>query len=354
MTATTLDILQFLKRTLCIACATLFPFVVWYVCSDPFKVLYHYAEYYDDPRTCTHRVGLNKGMVSVKTYLNNITKGTTYNAFIFGSSISCNYKAEEWCDCINHRDSVNGIINPFHFDSSSETPMSMARKVEFLNRSGAPIDYALIVLDPIILGTDENESPFAIDPVEIDPGFLHYIKYHYTFFRASTNADFIKNLIAAKVSGKADNIGHNPIFEKQPIVHDTYTNEESLPLWDSLISVNPRQFYLDNPLISPRGAVVSGPSVITRNKRSAFNRIAEIFNDKNTDYQIIISPNRRGISLSPEDLCILQNIFQPSRVHDFSSVYANDLQIDTLLYDTTHYRPQFASKIMRAVYAPEQ
>ncbi|MDE6336295.1 MAG: hypothetical protein K2L34_06970, partial [Muribaculaceae bacterium] len=75
---------------------------------------------------------------------------------------------------------------------------------------------------------------------------------------------------------------------------------------------------------------------------------------KKTDYQIIISPNRRGVSLSDDDLQTLQEIFEPARIHDFSLTYADELRTDTLLYDNTHYRPVFASKMMRAVYAPGQ
>lgn len=354
MSATTRDILHFLLRTLLAGFVVLLPFIVWYVVADPFKVLRHYDEYYEDPAKNDARIGLNKGMVSLETYKNNINRGNHYNAFIFGSSISCYYDANEWKGLITSADSVKRTVNPFHFDSSSETPMSMARKVEFLKRAGSKIDYALIILDPIILGGEEKDSPFAIDPVGIDPGILHLIKYHYTFFRASSNADFLKNIVASKITGRGENIGHNPIFEKQPIMHDQSTNEESLPQWDSLISVNPGRFYHDNPLVPPSPLVTPGPAVITEEKRRAFEKISRIFNECGTDYQIIISPNRRGVSLSPADLKILQSVFNPSRIHDFSSEYASELQTDTLLYDSTHYRPIFASKMMRAVYSGKE
>lgn len=354
MTTTTRSIIHFIWRTILMAVAVVLPFGIWYICSDPFKVIYHYDEYYENPATHPNRIGLNKGVVTVNTYLNNIHKGKSYNAFIFGSSISCYYNAYEWRELLRSRDSVGTVILPFHFDSSSETPMSMSRKVEFLYHSGAPIDYALIVLDPIILGTEENDSPYAIDPVEFYNTLPHLIKYHYTFFRAATNADFFKNLLAVKFTGASDNIGHNPVFERQPIIHDQLVNEENLPQWDSIIAVNPAEFYNLSPLLPPSPTVTPGQPVITEERRKAFAKIAEIFTNKKTDYQIIISPNRRGISLSDDDLQILQEIFEPTRIHDFSLTYADDLRTDTLLYDNTHYRPVFASKMMTAVYGSKQ
>ncbi|MDE6309533.1 MAG: hypothetical protein K2L93_01470 [Muribaculaceae bacterium] len=354
MTATTRDILRFLLRTILAGVVVLLPFIIWYAVADPFKVLKHYDEYYDDPALYNARIGLNKGMVTVKTYQNNLQQGYSYNAFIFGSSLSCYYDANEWKNLIISSDTVERTVSPYHFDSASETPMSMARKVEYLQRDGTSIDYALMILDPLILGGKELDTPFAIDPVEFNPGLLHFIKYHYTFFRASSNADFLKNYIAAKITGRGDNIGHNPIFEVQPIIHNRHINEESIPQWDSLITVNPGRFYLDNPLVAPKLHATPGPTVITGERRSAFEKIAGIFNELKTDYHIIISPNRRGVSLSPADLQTLQSIFNPSRIHDFSTILAPDLQVDTLLYDNTHYRPPFASKMMRAVYSKSQ
>lgn len=354
MAATDSSILRFIRRTLIFASVVIMPLIIWYVFADPFKVMNYYEEYYENPATGNPRIGLNKGMISVNTYNSNLSRGEMYNAFIFGSSISCFFNAGEWRQLIDSRDSSISAINPFHFDSSGETPISMARKVEFLHRSGASIDYALIVLDPIILGYQYNDSPFGIDPPEFYPGLRHFAKYHYTFFRAATNADFMKSFIAAKISGKAENIGHNPIFEVQPIIHDQLTNEEKLPQWDSLISANPTQFYTDHPLLPPAVEVKQGPAVITEEKRRAFTRIAAILNEQKTDYQIIISPNRRGVAVSSEDRLTLQKIFSPSRIHDFSARFARDLQADTLLYDNTHYRPSFASRMMHAVYADDQ
>ncbi len=350
MSPTSRNILHFICRSLLMALAVIAPFLVWYVYADPFKILYHYENYYDDPQIYPARIGLNKGMVTINAYIDNLRRGIRNNAFIFGSSISCYYDADEWCRLLC-QDSTSSQIKPIHFDSSSESLMSMARKIEYLNSRGASIDYALLVLDPIIMNNDDNDSPFAIDPPELKPGVIHRLKYHYTFFRASTNANFIKNLLAAHFTGRGDNIGHSPIFEYQPIVHNMLTNQETIPMWDSIITNDPKAFYSKYPLVSPATSVTSGPSIINGAKRAALQKIAQIFSQQCSDYQIIISPNRRGVSLSPTDLKELQTIFEPSRVHDFSEIYAPYLQNDTLLYDNTHYRPPFASKLMNEIYS---
>ncbi len=342
------EILQFLMRTLLLALAVMAPFVIAYVWADPFKVLRHYDGYFEDPARHPARIGLNKGVVTVNTYNDNLRRGIRYNAFIFGSSISCYYDAYEWRDLLMARGA--GDVVPVHFDSSAESVMSMDRKVRYLYRTGAPLDYALIVLDPIILQHEDSYQPFVVDPVEFNDDRLHYLKFHYTFFRAATNADFLKSIVAAAVTGRPECVGHNPVFEPQPIVHDRLVNQENLPAWDSLIAACPEQFYNERPLPPAAGHAAPGPPAMTFEKYEAFNRIADVFKWHHTYYQIIISPNREGVSLAPSDLETLQWIFGANRVHDFSAAYAADLKNDTLLYDKTHYRPPFASKLMRAVY----
>lgn len=347
------SISYFLLRATLMLLAVLAPFVTWYLCADPFRVIYHYDEYYDNPIQHPLRIGINKGMVTVNTYRENLASnqnGDGYNAFIFGSSISCYYDAREWADMLGGNDSASLEARPFHFDSAAETPMSMARKVEYLYASGAPIDYAMLILDPIIMCANESNSPFAIDPPEFRKGLGYFIKYHYTFFRAATNADFFKNYIMANLTGKPQDIGHKPIYEPQPIVYDRHVNQESIPQWDSLISSNPEKFYVDHPLLPSVDCVMPGPQVIIGEKADAFRKIAEIFELSNTDCHIIVSPNRRGVSLSEADLHTLSNIFGSTPIHDFSTSHAHWLKNDTMLYDNTHYRPAFASKMMHDAY----
>lgn len=232
--------------------------------------------------------------------------------------------------------------------------MSMARKVEYLHNTGAPLDYALVILDPLIMATADQDSPFSIDPTEFHNETLYPLRFHYTFFRAVMNFDFLKSFIAGNLTGVGKNFGHNPIFEEQPIVYDKAINQETIPEWDSLIRTDPDRFYSEHPLLHPADSVSAGKPVITGEegweRAQAFRKIAEIFKEHNTDYELIISPNRRGVGLAPADLEMLRTIFGKDRVHDFSYTEAFRLRQDTMLYDNTHYRPPFASYLMRRVY----
>lgn len=352
MNLVTQSIMRFTIRALLMALPVVLPAVVVYIATDPFRVLRSYDCYLPDPVETPIRIGINKGVVTLDSYLRNCTEDSSrqVNAMIFGSSISCYYDADEWASLLraSYGDSIP--IHAMHFDSASETPGSLARKVSFLAKRHALPDYALIILDPLILARDEDDSPFAIDPPAFHPGATHFLKFHYSFFRAAANADFLKSVIYANITGRPDNIGHGPIFESQPIVYDRFTNQESIPQWDSIIDANPEEFYRTHPLLPPTDSVTVSPPVLNEHKIKALTAIAQNFNIHSTDCRVIISPNRRAVSLSPADLRILQNLFGADRVFDFSSSHAHYLRADTLLYDNTHYRPPFASLLMHSAY----
>lgn len=362
MSNTDKSILLLILRVAVISLCAVSPWIAVYLWLDPYRVIKHYDEYMDDPATRPRRIGMNKGIVTLGSYQDNLSHSSGCNAFIFGSSISCYYDAYEWRDLLAARQCNPKEIHPFHFDSASESPMSMALKVEYLHHTGAPIDYGLVILDPIVMETDDSDSPFSIDPVAIHREISYPLRFHYTFFRAAMNFDFLKSYIAGNLTGRPLNAGRNPIFEVQPIIYDKTINQETIPQWDSLIRLDPECFYADHPLLPPAEEVAAGQQLLAdvhdaptddqRFRRTrAFTRIAEIFTEHGTDYEVIISPNRRGVGLAPADLGILQSIFGSARVHDFSYEEAWQLRQDTLLYDNTHYRSPFASHLMRRVYA---
>lgn len=342
------SILRFMLKGVLMTLPVLVPFLVYYIIADPFMVLRTPKDYFSSSPETTPQVGVNKGVVTINAYEHQRKQGREYNAFIFGSSISCHYDAEEWADLIGDQK-----IEPFHFDSSNESVEQMKEKVEYLDKKGADIDYALIVLDPIILTRENNDAPTSIDSPNLHEGLFHFLKFHYTFFRASTNSDFLKSWIPGKIMGKPVLYGNNEVFEKQPIIYNEVRNEEKLPLWDSLIRLNPEKFYSEHKLMpSPKTPLTPEPA-ITPQKKKSFEEIAEIFKRQNTDVRILIGPNRAKVVLNPSDLITLQEIFGKERVYDFSRSHVNDLENDTLLYDNTHYRPVYSSELMRLIYGKE-
>lgn len=328
---------------------------VWYTVTDPYKVLRHYDNYITDYKEESARIGINKGLITFTNFSDRRAEGHEYNAFIFGSSISCYYDAYAWASLLEknrQNDNINdGKIEPYHFDSSNETLTAMARKVNYLDENNIAIRYALVVLDPIIMGNEDIESPAYVDPPQEHDNIFETIKYHYTFFRAAVNADFLKSWIPAQITGKPVNNGRNRIFEEQPIVYDPITNQETLPEWDIQIKKSPQEFYAEHKLIPAAKELKESKPVISAEKEQALREIAVIFKAHNTSYQILIGPNRAKVTLNSKDLTLLRNIFGNEHVHDFSSDMAYILESDTMLYDNTHYRPCVAQTFMECIYS---
>lgn len=168
--------------------------------------------------------------------------------------------------------------------------------------------------------------------------------------RTAVNADFFKSWLPYRVTGRAYANGRNLVFEPQPIVYDPMTNQESVPQWDSLIAADPGRFYSQYPLTPSPDRVTQSARVLDADRIAALRRVARVFDRHATDYQIIIGPNRRKIALNNDDLQRLKQIFDFTRVHDFSCSMAAALECDTLLYDNTHYRPSFSTLLMRRAY----
>lgn len=346
MDTTTVKILKFLGSALLTVAPPLACAVGWYVCADPFKVIRDYDGYFSDPVANPVRVGINKGLITVNNYHRRVADGQRYNGFIFGSSISCYYDAKEWAALAGRP----GEVSPYHFDSSGESIEGMAQKVEYLDGIGQNIDYALLVLDPIIMENEYSDTPAGVNPPRMHKSLIETLNFHYKIFRAGTNADFFKSWIPASIEGIPFNNGHNLLFQLQPIIYDSVTNQETMPMWDSMISSDPKTFYADHQLAEPPEAATVAAAHIKGIKGEALRTISRIFGKNNTDYQVIISPNRRKVMLNPADLDSLDMIFGKGRVHDFSHTMVDALTCDTLLYDNTHYRPAFALRLMREVY----
>jgi hypothetical protein len=323
--------------------------LVSFVVLDPYRVVRTYDEYFLDPVKYPARIGMNKGIVTIANYKARMAEGYRYNAYIFGASISCYYDVDDW---VTHLAGDKSKIMPIHFDSSSEAIEELANKVEYLHATGADIDYALVVLDPIVMRDVVCYEPYCVDPPELNPGLLHKLRYYYVFLRASANIDYYKSWVTYCLTGVPRRNGHYAIFEEQPIVYDAIHNQERLPQWDSIISADPESFYTRYPLIPSPEHMTEGRVTLTAERCRLLRKMAGIFAKHNTDYRIVISPNRYKVYLNSADYDSLTNIFGRERVHNYTKTMSHRLETDTLLYDRTHYRPVFASELMDSIYAP--
>ena len=348
MSKETKSILRFMLKTAVITMAGLLPFAIWYVAADPFLVLRDYdaSAFYPDPSTDKLSIGYNRGVVTFTNLEREESRGQRYNAFIFGSSISCNYDAWKWISMAD----TTGNAKPYHLDSSAETLMTMAAKFEYLVRTGHDIDYALLVLDPKVMGSETNYSPPYVNPVQLHDNLIESVIFHYAFFRASTSAKFLKKWIPSHFYGRPVEYDHSPMFNLFTISYDSIVNQESIPEIDEMIANTPDSFYERFKLIDSPAKSSVEQRHLTGERLEAVYRIAAVLAAKHTDYQVIISPNRFKKTLNPSDLKVLNDVFGQERVHDFSHTMCDALENDTLLYDNIHYRPVFAERLMRLVY----
>lgn len=342
------DILRFIVKAILMALPVLIPACLFFVMADPFMVFASPEQYFPSPESSPVRVGLNKGMVTVKNYEDLVKKGYTFNSFIFGSSTSDNYRVSDWTALIED----NEAVRPYHFDSSSETLEQMYEKIKYLDEQGAEMRHVLIVMDALLMmsGQENDDMPAFISPPQFGGGFLHALKYYYVMFKATTNSDFLKSWIGGVYYGYPIKLGRNAIHERQPIVYDRLSNEERLPHYDSLIAVSPEEFYASERLDPVAEHVTIGAATLTQERENILLKMREVFRRHDTDYRIIIGPNRKKLVLNPADKAVLTKIFGTERVHDFSGKLVDAVDVDTLFYDNTHYRPVFARRLMELAY----
>lgn len=350
MKAATKSILGFILRSSLYALLGALPVLLFHIIVDPYKVVGKSDGFYPDYKVDNARIGMNKGVVTVNNYQARLEEGQSYNAFIFGSSISIYYDAAEWAELLTSGNDSIDYISPYHFDSASESLEQMAEKFIYLANHKAPLDYALIILDPLIMSGSTREDIMYISPPQFNTSPRHWMNFHYTFLKAATNIGFLRNWVPGKLFNHPYVLNKTPIFEPQPIVYDSIFNQESLPAWDLEIKQNPIEFYTRHPLIESPVTPSESERLLIGANVDALNTIANILHAGGTDYRIIIGPNRRKVVANREDVETLKHIFIPERVNDFSGSLVNELECDTLLYDNTHYRPVFASRLMHLVY----
>lgn len=342
----TKQILRFIGRTLLMALPMPLIAVALYAACDPYRVIRDYGGDYFSRSAEDVRTGINKGVVTLSAYNAAKARGEQPNSFIFGASISCCFDTRAWEEHLV--DSVR--IVPFHFDSSGESLVSLAAKIDYICRDSARLRHALVVLDPLIMERGEVTGPFAMDPPALHPGAAYLLKFHYAYLRAAVNADFLKSVVGHAATGRPVQVGRNPIFQTQPVDYDLTVNQENLNIWDALISANPDAYYSSHPLAAPAEAVSESAPVLDEEKREALRAIAGRFSQAHTDYRIVIMPNRRKVCLNFGDLAFMRSTFAPDRVHDLSATMAAMLDADTMMYDNVHFRPAVALAAMDSVY----
>ena len=177
-----------MKKFLRLTLIFLIPFLLFYspyLIGDPFMVLRRYKVYYPEDGGPLW-INNNRGFVSTQMYLRY--KDTySWNSFIFGSSRSGAYHAENW------KKYIGSDCNCFHFDGYGESLYNMYKKIKFIDGK-SPIDNALLCIDEMLLTQTSPEYGhlWILHPVLEDK--KNWTDWHMSYLKAYSRVDFIRRI----------------------------------------------------------------------------------------------------------------------------------------------------------------
>ena len=105
--------------------------------------------------------------------------------------------------------------------------------------------------------------------------------------------------------------------------------------------------YVNNPYVS----IPSGETVIDGSMTAILNHIKSVFDRKETDYRIIVTPayGYKYPSITEDDLHILQDVFGKENVFDFSR--REDITLDYKNFsDPNHFGLNIGWQMLEEVY----
>lgn len=301
---------KFCFRTL-LAALPVFLFMALYVIVDPFHIIHPVTT--DAQGRDSVMVSNNAGFTSIETYLLHDDQ-YHYDSFIFGSSMSQNFKASYWKPYL---DSTASIL---HLDASMETLTGIINKMRFLNRHGTTIKNALIVIEAEMLGRRPLDDDILHTQHPATTGALNWINVHARFFNAFRNIDLVKQALLPSQ--------HSNGLQQEGIINDIapnrvdHLNEMYYADIDSIIAVNPSKFFTPERLAKHKRATLPAASqpAIDEAVEAQLMTIKHILDENHSRYIIIIPPRATYPQLKWHDLWVMRAIFGEDKVHDFSGV----------------------------------
>lgn len=321
-------------------------FVLLYFYFDPFKVVRSYNCYYESGKPSY--ITLNKDYVSTENWVNRQGQ-YHFDSYIFGNSRSMFYPVGVWKNYIG-ADSEQC----YHFDASAESIYGIARKLSFLAAHGAPVRNALFIIDASALNKADNSAGhiFVKDPRLSGES---RVSFQVDFLKDFFDFDFLRALLDFKLTGRIkDYMKRDFLLDDRPFFYDSVTNEIRMDFYEDMIGKDTGAYYTPRAdLFYDRDMSVqkSYPPVIKTPQLALLRTIKKVLDGDGTNYKIVISPLYDQLKLNPADLRVLQDVFGPQHIFDFSGI--NDFTRSRYnYYEASHYRPQIADSIMRIIYAP--
>ena len=298
------SIKKFLLLTL-MATLPLIILVALYSYLDPFHVVHPITK---NAAGCDSVIsGNNAGFRAVETYLTH-NKDLHFDSFIFGSSMSQNYKANYWKPYIDENASI------LHFDASGETLEGIINKMNFLNNHGSTIKNALIIIEVEMLGrpTHENDIRYAQHPATT--GFIDWFHFHTMYFNA------FRNMKQAKKAFANIPLEDEVIDPIEAAFRIDSINEVFYPIIDSLIIHDPNKFFTPKRMAKRKHAHLPAPNdpFIDEKVEKQLRTIKSILDKNKSTYIILVPPCNIKPKLKWEDEWLMKSIFGEDKVHNFS------------------------------------
>lgn len=324
------------SKKLCLFLSPLIILIIGYLITDPFKIIRTYEAYPDN-----FAKSLNRDRISTQIFLNN-NQQFNYKSFIFGSSRSSVFYAQEWGKHINDK-------TPYHFDASCETISGVATKLKFIEEKGNKIDNVLFVFDRSLFNY-EQDTLGSVFVQDYRVSGLDWWKYHTifinTYFSKGFFVAFYDNLITGNFRNYMRQFLEFRKINYTPVVNDfIFTSYIEQIKKDSVGYYNQPGFFYKRS----KEKNLQAPA-IKAYQLKYLAMIKESLKRNNTKFKIVLGPTYDQHYFNQQDLDTLIKYFGKENIYDFSGINEYTENIANY-YEIYHYKPSVANDIMNKIYA---
>ena len=335
---------QSFKRFVLLSLLALLPvimLVALYVIKDPFHVVKPYRGQVYNPGD-TVALTINWGHVTVESF-KYFDPEAHFDSFIFGSSLSGYYRIKDW------KPYLPSDARPFHFNASRETLDGILNKLVYLKSRGVKVKHALIIMEDEMLRRRPLDQDVLFVQHPQTAREVSWWKFHQLYFNAFRRPELVGYLLCPQAFTQTvldKGYATTDITERIENINEGYYR------WaDSVIAVNPDVYFTPEHIARYSLPLMETPCPSKIQGWTAYllRGIEHELAEQGTDYQIIIPPHYGYEAMDNDDLCVMETIFNPSRVHD----YSHDPELGSKLchyYDDGHLIAQDCARLMDSAY----
>lgn len=315
---------RFIIRTSIFIGVPLLFVLVIYILADPFKT--NFAFDLSNVNT------VNREYLSTELYLKN-EKTLKYDSFIFGSSRGCGINTYKW------KSHLPKASKQFLFQAWGETITGIFQKIVFLDKRNVNINNAIILIDIPTSFSKIQEPTTAIELKHYELSGRSKLHFHTTLF-----VEFLKPSEIVK--------SFKELFEKpeNKVNFDTISNDWNKSSRYNWSEMPDQDSTLNKMRFGKRPKTEKQSRKLIHSEFEALlNQIAQIFEEHNTKFKIIITPAYSQLAINKDDLALLQRIFSKKNVFDYSG--QNLLTEDKYNFsDINHFDEIVGWKMLEEIY----